>query len=350
MALTETLLWLCDIASPTGDEGALADAIAARLAALPRSYEIRRHRHSLVVPLTRGTGGPRIVLVGHLDVPARFPLAPARVEEGRVVGVGAVDAKSGLALMLDLAERLPAARADLTLVFHARGEGGFDGSELGLVVKREAELREADAALVLKPTDNHLELGCGGSTHATLAFKGVAAHSGVPGAGQNAIYKFASVLDSIARFAPVADVVDGLTWYEMLSVTSVRGGGPGSVVPDRLEVNVHHVYGPSTDAHGSQDRLIALMDRLGAVRFEELSEPASPRRHPLLNALEASGARPVRARQTWTEVARFAALGVAAGTFGPGAERQAHTRQEAVPIEELELARSILERWLAGVG
>lgn len=348
MAFHENLLWLCDVASPTGQEGDLADELARRLSALPAAAPVRRYGNSLVAPLSRGSGGPKVLLVSQLDVVASGQTPPARLDGGRVVGPGVASVKSGLSLLLDLAERPPAARADITLVFHARGEGGFDGSELGMVLKRDAELSGADLALVLEPTDNKLQLGSGGSTHATLALKGSAAHSGLPGAGQNAIHKFARVLSRLATFEPVPDVVNGLTWYETMSATTVHGGRPGSVVPDRLEVNVHHVYGPSTDTHDSQDRLIALVDRVGAVRFEELSASAAPNReHPLLRSLEGSGVRDVEARQTWSEVARFATLGVAAGNFGPAAERLAHTRNESVDIQEIELSRSILERWFA---
>jgi succinyl-diaminopimelate desuccinylase len=252
--------------------------------------------------------------------------------------------------MLDLAERRPPVPADITLVFHARGECGFVGSELGLVMAKDDELRGADFALVLKPTDNKLQLGSGGSTHATLAFSGRTAHSGLPGAGVNAIHKFARVLSHIAAFAPVPDVVDGLTWYETMSVTSAHGGRSGSVVPDQLEVNVHHTYGPSTSHDASQHRLMALVDRLGAVRFEELSEPAPPNRsHELVAALEQSGVQGVEARQTWTEVARFAALRIPAANFGPGAERTMHAQNEMTEQSELRRAPTILDRWFASM-
>ncbi|WP_437875171.1 M20/M25/M40 family metallo-hydrolase [Sorangium sp. So ce513] len=311
---------------------------------------LRRHGDSLVAPLTRGSGGPRILLVGQLDVANPGQRGEARKENGRVLGAGAAE-KSGLCLMLDLAERRPPVRADITLVLHARGACGFDGSELRAVMAKDAELQGADFALVLKPTDNKLQLGAGGTTHATLAFAGRTAHSGLPGAGVNAIHKFARVLSRLATFEPVPDVVDGLTWYETMSATSANGGRPGSVVPDHLEVNVHHTYGPSTDSHTSQDRLIALVDRLGAVRFEELSRPAPPldRKHALLAALEQSGVQGVEARQTWTEVARFTALGIPAANFGPGAERTMHALNEATEIAELERAKAILDRWFASM-
>lgn len=347
MKLLDNLLWLCKIPSPSGEERLLADELDQRLAALPLASSLRRYGNSLVAPLSRGSGGPRVLLVGQLDVANPGQRGGARVENNRVLGAGAAE-KSGLCLMLDLAERRPPVRADITLVFHARGECGFDGSELRLVMAKDAELRDADFALVLKPTDNKLQLGSGGSTHATLAFAGRTAHSGLPGAGVNAIHKFARVLSHLAAFEPVPDVVDGLTWYETMSATSAHGGRAGSVVPDQLEVNVHHTFGPSTDSHTSQERLMALVDRVGAVRFEELSEPAPPNRsHPLIAALEQSGVQGVEARQSWTEVAGFAALQIPAANFGPGAERTMHAQDEVTELSELERAQTILDRWFA---
>ena len=350
MELHENLLWLCGIASPSGGESKLADELNQRLAALSLPAPIRRYDHSLVVPISRDTRGPKIALVGQLDVADAGQPGPPRLEGDSVIGAGTADAKSGLCLMLDLAERPPTLHADLTLVFHARGELGFDGSALGPVLRKDSELAKTELALVLKPSDNKLQLGSGGSTQATLAVRGRTAHSGLIRAGDNAIHKFAGVLNRLATYEPVADVVDGLTWYESICATSVHGGRGGSVVPDDLEVNAHHTFGPSTSSHDSQDKLMALMDRVGAVRFEELSRSAAPNRaHPLIRSLEQSGVLGVEARQTWTEVARFTALGIAAATFGPGAERAAHSRTESIEVSQLALARGILDRWFAGM-
>ncbi len=348
MDICEDLLWLCRIPSPTGGERVLCEALQERLSALRLASAIRRYGDSLVVPLTRGSGGPKITVVGQLDVCAAGQ-PEARLEAGRVFAAGAADAKSGLCLMLGLAEAPPSG-ADVTLVFYARGELGLEGSELGPIALHDAEVRQSDLALVLKPTDNKLQLGSGGSTQATLGFRGRAAHSGLPGAGQNAIHRFAGVLSKIAAFGVKKDVVDDLCWYESLSVTSAQGGRGGSVVPSSFEVNVHHVYGPSTESHDSQDMLLALIDNAAAVRFEELSEPARPNRtHPLIARLEASGVRGVSARQTWTDAARFTALGVAAANFGPGPEVAAHSREEYVDLAEIEAARAILERFFSNL-
>ena len=52
-ALDETLLWLCAIASPIGEERALCDAVPERLAVLRLPAPIRRYGDSIVVPVTR---------------------------------------------------------------------------------------------------------------------------------------------------------------------------------------------------------------------------------------------------------------------------------------------------------
>jgi succinyl-diaminopimelate desuccinylase len=352
LELQERLFWLCGIASVTGAENQLANELQQKLEAAKLPDSVRRHGDSLVAPLTQKSGGPNILLVAQLDTLALGQPPSAREEGGRVYGAGSADSKSALCLLLDLAERQPKLKADVTIVLHARGEAGADGSELGLVMRKEPELGKADFALVLKGTDNKLELGSGGSTHALLAFAGRSAHSGLPGAGVNAIHRFARVVSDLATAEPVPDVVEGLTWYEIMNATAAHAGQPlSSVVPNELEVNLHHTFGPSTSLHDSQEKLMALMNRLGAVRFEELSAAAAPnRQHALVRSLEQSGSLAVEARQTWTEVSRFAALGMAAANFGPGAERSSHSRQEYTELSALAAAQTILARWLATLG
>jgi succinyl-diaminopimelate desuccinylase len=159
------------------------------------------------------------------------------------------------------------------------------------------------------------------------------------------------VVSELAAATPLADVVDGLTWYELVQATGIRGGRAfGSIVPEELEVNLHHTFGPSTSLHDSQEKLIALMNRLGAVRFEQLSAPAAPERnHPLLQSLQRSGSLVVEARQTWTEVSRFSQRGIAAANFGPGSAQSAHSRGEFSEQAKLESARTILETWLTTI-
>ena len=346
----ETLLWLCRIASPIGEERALCDAVSERVARLPLAGPIRRHGDSIVVPLTRGRGAPHVALVGHLDVVRTEHDAPPRIEGDRLYGAGAADMKSGLVLMLDLAESRDRPALDLTLVFYAREEGPFAENELGPVLAQDPELGRVDIAVALEPSDNKLQLGCGGSMHATVRFQGRTAHSARPWQGENAIHKAAALLSRLGRLEPQKCVVDGLEWSNVTSATLARGGRGRNVVPDVFELNLNHRFGPNTTLIDAEKHLLSLVAGEADVEFSDRSPSAPPlRHHPLVLALIESGVAAVEPKQAWTDVARFAALGVPAVNFGPGVQAQAHQRNEWTLISHLETGRQILRRWLSRI-
>jgi succinyl-diaminopimelate desuccinylase len=350
MSLAETLLWLCEIPSPIGEEEALCDAVGARLSRTRRAAEIRRYQNSIVVPLTRGTGGPRIALCGHLDVVRTEHDGPPRIEGDRLYGPGAADMKSGLALMVDLAESAARPPADITLVFYAREEGPFEENELGPVLERDPELRATQMAVCLEPSDNRLQLGCAGSVHATIRFSGRTAHSARPWQGENAIHKAAGFLSRLAALTPQPADVEGLVWTASTSATLASGGRGRNIIPDLFEVNVNHRFGPDRTLVQAQEHLQALAGTDAEVAFVDLAPPAKPfRHHPLVDALAQSGVVTIEPKQAWTDVARFSAMGIPAVNFGPGVNAQAHQRNEWTSIQLLEDGRQILNRWLARV-
>jgi succinyl-diaminopimelate desuccinylase len=369
--LAELLLRLCQIPSITGEERALCDTLEAdlsrahlyhdgaasgpilRRAGARLAAPVRRYKNSLVVPVTRGTGGPRIALVGHLDVVPTSHDAPPRIEGDRLYGPGAADMKSGLALMLDLITSSPSdyQRVDLTLVFYAREEGPYLDNELGPVLDADPDLSHVDLAVCMEPSDNKLSLGASGSLHAAVTFEGRTAHSARPWQGENAIHKAGPVLAELDQLTPRETTVDGLVYRTVTSVTLASGGRGRNVIPDSFTLNLNHRFAPGTSLEQAQADVLALVAGRASVTFKDLSPSALPHAsHPLVVALREAGVAAVEPKQAWTDVARFASIGVPAVNFGPGDNAQAHQRNEWTTISKLGEGMRILRAWLRTIG
>jgi succinyl-diaminopimelate desuccinylase len=346
--LVETLLWLCRIPSPTGDEAALAQAMLDRLAHVPLAAPPRRHGDSIVVPVTRGTGGPRIALAGHLDVVRTMHDGPPRIDGDKLYGPGASDMKSGLALMLDLLEHgMDELRcADVTMIFYAREEGPYADNELGRVFAEDPDATAVDLAICMEPSDNKLSLGASGSIHARVVFEGRTAHSARPWQGENAIHKAGSLLTDLGKLEPVVYTVDGLSYRTVTSATMAEGGRGRNVVPDVFTLNLNHRFAPDTSLAEAQANIERLVDGRARIEWTDLS-PSAPAHgsHPLVMALREAGVAGVEAKQAWTDVARFAVFGVPAVNWGPGENAQAHQRNEWTSITKLREGREILARF-----
>lgn len=347
--LAETLLWLCRIPSPTGEEGPLCDAVLQRVSQARLAAPVRRFGHSLVVPMRRGSGGPHIALAGHLDVVRTVHEGPARIEGDKLYGAGAADMKSGLASMLGILEDTTRAEfsCDLTLVFYAREEGPFLENELGPVLDQDPELRSVDLAVCLEPSDNRLQLGCNGSLHAKVTFEGRTAHSSRPWQGENAIHKAAGLLARLSALSPVDYREGELLYRTVTSATTAEGGRGRNVVPDAFTLNLNHRFTPNQSVEGAEAYVRGLVGDDAVVELTDRS-PSAPtfREHPLVKKLVEAGVVAVESKQAWTDVARFASLGVPAVNFGPGVNAQAHQKNEWTLLPLLEEGDAILRRFL----
>jgi succinyl-diaminopimelate desuccinylase len=350
MSLDETLLWLCSIASPIGDEAAICDAVQARLTKLG---PVRRYGNSLVFPWIRGDRSDpniHVVLAGHLDT-VRTENGPARIDGDRCFGSGASDMKSGLAVMIELAENVKASSVgfDVTLVFYAREEGPFLENELGVVMGRDPDVRNATFAVCLEPSDNRLQLGCMGSIHATLTVEGRTAHSARPWEGESAITKAAPLIAEFGALAPEEHVIEGLSFRGVTTITQAKDGGRGrNVVPDRFVMNVNHRFPPDVSLDDAKKRIESLAANRAKVEFTDLSPAAMPHtHHPMTQKLAACGVTAIERKQAWTDVARFAQLGIPAVNLGPGENAQAHQKNESTSLRLVHEGYRIFETFLA---
>ena len=352
VALEETLLWLCEIPSPIGEEAQLCDAVMERLARQKLAGVIRRYQSSIVVPLVRKReqGRPHVALVGHLDT-VRTENGPARFENGRIYGAGAADMKAGLAVMIVIAETIAhLVTCDVTLVFYAREEGPYAENELGPVLEQDEDLKTIDLAVCLEPSDNKIHLGCCGALHATVTYEGRTAHSARPWEGDNAVVKAAGLLDRLAKLEPVSHEIDGHVYRTVTTVTLANGGRGRNVVPDKFVLNLNHRFAPNTSSEKAIADVKALVGDGAKVEITDVSPAALPSAsHPLVQKLIAAGVSGVEPKQAWTDVGRFAALGIPAVNFGPGENAQAHQKNESTDSRLLFQGYRILTAWLTGM-
>lgn len=337
---------ICDVESVSGDEGPLADAVEAALR--ERTHLEVTRRGNVVIARTDLGRAERVVLAGHLDtVPlATTPNLPTRRDGDVLWGRGTVDMKGGVAVQLRLAAHVPTPNRDVTYIFYDCEEVQASRNGLQHLVDARPDLVAADFAVLLEPTNAQVEAGCKGTLRVRLLARGVAAHSGRPWTGDNAVHRLRSALDVLADHKARVVDVDGLTYREGLSAVGIGGGAGNNVIPDAAYLVVNYRFAPDLSADQALERVRAWFSEY-EIEVEDLAAGARPGLDSrLAREFVAALGLPVDAKQGWTDVARFASLGVPAVNFGPGDPLLAHKDDEQVPVAQLRDVEQALLRWL----
>lgn len=346
--LAATLEWLVNIRSVTGSEGRLATAISERLLPIWTLTGVQRFGNSLVVG--QRTERPIISLFGHLDtVPEQNGNGVARIEDGRMYGLGTSDMKAGLAVMIHLLEDegVRTGEYDVVGVFYDREEGPVDENGLEEVLERAPWLVQSEIAVVMEPTDLKLELGCNGTMNADVVFRGKAAHSARPWLGDNAVTKAGAWLADLHAREPRKETIAGLEYREVFTITRADGGIANNIVPAEFRLNLNYRFPPSLTIEDAGRRL----REIAAPADEVVIRDAAPagdvpegNKHLLRFESLLGGER--RSKQGWTDVARLTALGIPAVNYGPGDPSLAHQADESVPLANLDVAFRVLRYFL----
>lgn len=341
---------LVDIESVSGDEATIADAVESALRGVAH-LEVLRDGDAVVARTSLGRGR-RVVIAGHLDTVPINQNVPARLEDdidGAVLwGRGTVDMKGGCAVMLALAASVAEPVVDVTWVFYDHEEVDSSLNGLGRLARNHPELLAADFAILGEPSNGEVEGGCNGTLRADIRTHGRRAHSARSWMGDNAIHSLAPVLERLASFRPESIEVDGLVYREGLNAVGIRGGVAGNVIPDEAVVSVNYRFAPSRDAAAASAVVRELFAEF-EVEIVDLAEGARPGLDdPLVRAFVAAVGGEATPKYGWTDVARFAALGIPAVNYGPGDPMLAHADDERVPVGQLDRCEQGLRAWLTG--
>lgn len=342
LALTQQLV---DIFSVSGSETEIADAVEAALRPLSH-LEVTRDGDAIVARTHLGRER-RAVIAGHLDtVPVNDNLPSRLAADGILWGRGTVDMKGGCAILLKLAAELAEPSIDVTWVWYDNEEVASELNGLGRVSRTHPDWLAADFAILAEPTNAEIEGGCNGTLRAEVRTTGKRAHSARAWAGENAIHRAAPILQLLSDYQARDVEVDGLVYREGLSAVGISGGIAGNVIPDECVVTVNYRFSPDQSGAEAEGRVRALFAGY-EVTITDLADGARPGLDdPLAQAFVASVGSEARPKYGWTDVARFAALGIPAVNYGPGDPSLAHADDERVPIEQIERCEAGLRAWL----
>jgi glutamate carboxypeptidase len=237
-SIAETIRQLVEIESPS-DNKAAVDQLGALLAGRfekigghAKFHRVPNFGNHLQVDFSGARSGKPVLLLGHIDtVYAMGTLStmPCRVADGRLWGPGALDMKSGIALILHALEGLRTWHGDtmprpVTVLLVTDEEVGSESSRR----ITESLARRSAAVLVLEPSyglQGAVKTARKGVGEYTIKVTGKAAHSGLDfDKGESAIIEMARQITAITK---LGNLKRGLT----LNVGVVSGGTRTNVIP-----------------------------------------------------------------------------------------------------------------------
>ncbi len=274
------------------------------------------------------------------------------VEGGRLHGRGSCDVKGSMAAMMTAFERLarerPAGSASVLLAFTVDEEFTHMGAS-----RLAASRHGASLAIVAEPTSLDLVDCHKGALRWLIQTKGTACHSSSPDLGANAIYRMAAVIRVLEDYARdlQAGSVDPVLGPATFSVGRITGGQSVNIVPDLCSIEVDRRLLPgetALDAIGAvRGRLDHALGRPDWIEFEKPwvhLPPLERKEGHHISALQAAvtqavGRKPlVRGVPFGTDAGPLDEAGTPCVVFGPGDIAQAHTKNEWIDLEQVDLA------------
>lgn len=285
------------------------------------------------------------------------------IDNGRIFGRGSCDAKASIAAMLsaviDYANQPERPRP---VVFAAMADEEFAFTGSWKLIEKDWPVT---ACVVGEPTLLRRVIAHKGIVRWRVAVRGLSAHGATPELGRSAIYDGARVALALEEFArQLAEKRSHpMLGHPTLNVGKVAGGHAVNIVPDKCVFELESRLLPGDDGQAAvQECERFLRERLGKtvhLTFETpyLIDPAmetSPDAEivaSLARSQEAElGSKTELAGANYgTDGSKLARAGIQTVVCGPGDIAHAHTANEFVEIEQVELAtrmyKHLLSHW-----
>lgn len=284
-----------------------------------------------------------LALVCHTDtVPYENVSQVQPVErDGVVLGRGACDVKGYLACALSA---IAGAGDRACLILTADEEIGCIGARK-LV---EASFVQARYAIIGEPTSLQPIRAGKGYCLAELKTHGREAHSAFPDLGESAIYRAARVIEQVERIAVELREDRDEAFdppYTTVNIGTIHGGRAKNIVPGECAMLLEWRPIPSQ----LPDRVPGMLTGCDVKVLRMQAGFATPVSSRAVEVMQPISGRAAGSVSFGTEAPWIAKLGADAVVFGPGTMHVAHTREEQVPVAELEACIEMLRLTLNGL-
>ena len=315
--ITAELEQIMKIDSSSGNEAGLARHMAEHLRAPGADVEIQDVGDGSI-NLFYKWGAPEIIFCTHLDtVP---PYIPPRIENGRISGRGACDAKGQIITAWNACKGL-----------FNEGENNFglllvSGEETGSAGARVANnlVKGCKYVIIGEPTENKLIKAGKGIQLYDVQFRGKSCHSGYPQLGDNATERMRLFLNRLADTEFPADPFLGATTYNIGMLTSDNAY---NVLPDIVTMKLYfRTTNASFNSIGNLLRNISDENTI-IVKIRE----DKPFDYYYLEGFESDTVAYGCDGPALTNLGKCL-------LYGPGSIRVAHTENEYIEIQDIEKA------------
>ena len=372
IADTQALIQI-DSQNPGIQEDQCGAWVEKRLRAMgltPEIMTVEGERKNIWVSIPGRGDAPRLVMLGHLDtVPIgsgwSLPPLEGRIVDGKIFGRGACDMKAGVAVSLGLLEALltnsiiPA--GDVVFVATVDEEAPDMAGAQSLV--KSGKLRPDDQVIALEPTGARLRIAQMGLRWLDVTVTGRMAHAGRAHLGIDSAHVMSRIVDRLKAEISALTFVDPILGSPRFTCGVFNSGVATNVVPPTAEAKFDVRIVPPMRI----EEVIPMVERIASEVIKDfpgatftvqgLGAPRPPVRadqdakivRGIQNAYrEITGAEvPIGGNdghEAYTDASMVAALtGSKSSTvFGPGSTDQAHTADEFVSLDELELVSKVI--------
>lgn len=354
-----------DSQNPPGDESRIALFVKDYLKKFgldSRVHEFKKNRANVIVQLNGKDNRRSLLVTPHLDtVPAgaswkKRPLC-ARIDKGRIYGLGSTDCKGNLASALEAISSLAEEKVLLgyRLIFAATADEE-SGSGLGLAPLLNKGILKPDAAVVLDADDFSIIVTQKGLIHLKVKIQGKRAHGAYPWRGVNAIDIAIDIIKEVKSLKT--------TYFKnkylrppTVNIGTIKGGDKVNIVADWCEFELDLRFLPGSRAQdllGEIRKIIKKYSARFSVELEGVQEPYKIKeKHPLVTHLSAAMRKikvkpKIKGSEGATVITFFQHKGIPAVATGFGSVGCAHTADEYAKIDNLYKGSLVLEEFLKG--